>query len=71
MWPRRSAGARDGDEGLDDHRDRQDAAERERDRAVRLHGPDVEHAVRHARDEGELPATPQDEQFATHAPRLD
>jgi methionyl-tRNA formyltransferase len=27
--------------------------------------------VRHARDEGELPATPQDEQFATRAPRLD
>jgi methionyl-tRNA formyltransferase len=26
--------------------------------------------VRHARDEGELPATPQDEQFATRAPRL-
>jgi methionyl-tRNA formyltransferase len=27
--------------------------------------------VRHARDEGELPAIPQDEQFATRAPRLD
>jgi methionyl-tRNA formyltransferase len=27
--------------------------------------------VRHARDEGELPATPQDEQFATRAPKLD
>jgi methionyl-tRNA formyltransferase len=27
--------------------------------------------VRHARDEGELPATPQDEQFVTRAPRLD
>lgn len=27
--------------------------------------------VRHARDEGELPATPQDERFATRAPRLD
>jgi methionyl-tRNA formyltransferase len=27
--------------------------------------------VRHARDEGELSATPQDEQFATRAPRLD
>jgi hypothetical protein len=27
--------------------------------------------VRHARDAGELPATPQDEQFATRAPRLD
>jgi methionyl-tRNA formyltransferase len=27
--------------------------------------------VRHARDEGELPATPQEEQFATRAPRLD
>jgi methionyl-tRNA formyltransferase len=27
--------------------------------------------VRHARDEGELPATPQDEEFATRAPRLD
>jgi len=29
------------------------------------------HVVRHVRDTGELPARPQDEQFATHAPRLD
>jgi methionyl-tRNA formyltransferase len=27
--------------------------------------------VRHARDTGALPARPQDEEFATHAPRLD